>query len=184
MIFCKHLTVWRWSNCPTGGASSRLPMPNRISSVDTSPTGKPRHDDPSSGREGASGPRDTSTKGQYGLATLVQETLKKDPFSGHLFAFGGMRASVLKILFWDGNGLCLFSKRLDQGLHLAQNERSRRQGQFSPAQLAMPIEGIDWRAPERRWCVTPSQVTFGRALNRRAAEYLSIRLQTALAAPA
>src|SRR5215510_5791664 len=54
-------------------------------------------------------------KGMDGLATLVQETLKKDPFSGHLFAFRGRRASILKILFWDGNGLCLFSKRLDQG---------------------------------------------------------------------
>ena len=46
---------------------------------------------------------------------LVQEPLKKDPFSGHLFAFRGKKASMLKILFWDGNGLCLFTKRIDQG---------------------------------------------------------------------
>jgi len=39
-----------------------------------------------------------------GLAMLVQETLKKDPFCGLLFAFRGKRAQ--KILFWDGNGLC------------------------------------------------------------------------------
>lgn len=55
-------------------------------------------------------------KGIDGLAALVQEHLKRDPFSGHLFAFRGKRASVLKILFWDGNGLCLFTKRIDQGV--------------------------------------------------------------------
>ncbi len=54
-------------------------------------------------------------KGMDGLAMLVQGTLKKDPFCGHLFAFRGKRAQIVKILFWDGNGLCLFTKRLDQG---------------------------------------------------------------------
>jgi transposase len=44
-------------------------------------------------------------KGMDGLAMLVQDTLKKDPFSGHLFAFR-KKASVLKVLFWDGNGAC------------------------------------------------------------------------------
>ena len=48
-------------------------------------------------------------KGMDGLAALVQELLKRDPFSGHLFAFRGKRASILKVLFWDGNGLCLFT---------------------------------------------------------------------------
>ncbi|WP_394032890.1 MULTISPECIES: IS66 family insertion sequence element accessory protein TnpB [Xanthobacter] len=55
------------------------------------------------------------SKGLDGLAMLVQQTLKQDPFSGHLFAFRGRKASMLKILFWDGNGLRLFAKRLDQG---------------------------------------------------------------------
>ena len=41
-------------------------------------------------------------KGMDGLAMLVQDVLKKDPFSGHLFAFRGKKASMLKILFWDG----------------------------------------------------------------------------------
>jgi transposase len=43
-------------------------------------------------------------KGMDGLAMLVQETLKKDPFCGHLFAFRGKRAQIVKILFWDGMG--------------------------------------------------------------------------------
>ena len=44
-------------------------------------------------------------KGFDSLAVLVQEVLKKDPFSGHLFAFRGRKADTVKILFWDGNGL-------------------------------------------------------------------------------
>ena len=54
-------------------------------------------------------------KGLDGLATLIQKHLKKDPFSGHLFVFRGKNASLLKILFWDGTGLCLFTKRIDRG---------------------------------------------------------------------
>lgn len=91
-------------------------------------------------------------KGMDGLAVLVQETLKKDPFSGHLFAFRGRKARIVKILFWDGNGLCLFTKRLDQGVFVWPRMYERGGSiALSPAQLAMLIEGIDWRSPERRW---------------------------------
>jgi transposase len=91
-------------------------------------------------------------KGLDGLAALVQEHLRKDPFCGHLFAFRGRSASMLKVLFWDGNGLCLFTKRIDQGGFVWP--RMVDQGgtiTLSPAQLAMLIEGIDWRSPERVW---------------------------------
>ena len=98
-------------------------------------------------------------KGMDGLATLVQETLKKDPFSGHLFAFRGRKATIVKILFWDGNGLCLFTKRLERGRFVWP--RVYEPGgtvSLTPAQLAMLIEGrvsaplrADWRAPERTW---------------------------------
>ena len=69
-----------------------------------------------------------------------------------MFAFRGKRASMLKILFWDGNGLCLFTKKLDQGGFIWPR-MSDPCGTVarSPAQLAMLIEGIDWRTPERRW---------------------------------
>lgn len=91
-------------------------------------------------------------KGMPGLAAMVQEVLHKDPFSGHLFAFRGKNVSMLKILFWDGNGLCLFTKRLDQGQFVWP--RLIEQGgtvSLTAAQLAMLIEGIDWRNPERTW---------------------------------
>jgi transposase len=91
-------------------------------------------------------------KGLDGLATIVQETLKKDPFSGHLFAFRGRKTQTMKVLFWDGNGLCMFTKRLDHGGFVWP--RLVDPGgtvALSPAQLAMLIEGIDWRTPERVW---------------------------------
>ena len=82
-------------------------------------------------------------KGMDGLAMLVQETLKKDPFSGHLFAFRGKRAQIVKVLFWDGN---------DRG-GFVWPRMTGYEGSItlSPAQLAMLIEGIDWRVPERIW---------------------------------
>jgi transposase len=48
-------------------------------------------------------------RGFDGLAMMVQEVIKKDPYSGHLFAFRGKRADRIKILWWDGTGLCLYS---------------------------------------------------------------------------
>ena len=54
-------------------------------------------------------------KGLDGLAMLVQGVLKQDPFSGHLFAFRGRKANLIKIVFWDGTGLCLFTERLEAG---------------------------------------------------------------------
>ena len=91
-------------------------------------------------------------KGMDGLATMVQETLDKDPFSGHLFAFRGTRANLIKLLFWDGTGLCLFTKRIDRG-HFVWPRMTVPGGAIplSPAQLAMLLEGIDWRHPERVW---------------------------------
>jgi transposase len=91
-------------------------------------------------------------KGMDGLAMLVQGTLKQDPFSGHLFCFRGKKSWMLKILFWDGNGLCLFSKRLSRGSFVwPRMQQPDGTVTLTPAQLAMLIEGIDWRAPERTW---------------------------------
>lgn len=91
-------------------------------------------------------------KGMDGLAMLVERVLREDPFSGHLFAFRGRKANLIKIVFWDGNGLCLFTKRLDQGSFVWPQTNDRGgQVMLSSAQLSMLLEGIDWRAPERVW---------------------------------
>jgi transposase len=58
-------------------------------------------------------------KGIDGLAMLVQGVLHQDPFTGHLFVFRGRtRANLIKIIYWDGTGFCLFTKRLEQGMFL------------------------------------------------------------------
>jgi transposase len=54
-------------------------------------------------------------KGFDGLAAAVQERMAQDPFCGHLFVFRGRRGDLLKVLWWDGQGLCLFAKRLEKG---------------------------------------------------------------------
>ena len=91
-------------------------------------------------------------KGFDGLAMLVQEALRQDPFSGQLFVFRGRKANMLKILYWDGSGLCLFSKRLEQGLFWWPAMQAPGQTvQLTRTQLGMLLEGINWRMPERRW---------------------------------
>lgn len=91
-------------------------------------------------------------KGMSGLAGLVENVLAKDPFSGHMFVFRGRTASMIKILYWDGNGLRLFSKRLERGRFVWPSvAETGGTVALTPAQLAMLIEGIDWRCPERTW---------------------------------
>ena len=62
-----------------------------------------------------------------GLAMLVQGVLRQDPFSGHLFVFRGRKANLLKIVFWDGTGVCLFAKRLER-LEQKFNNKINKQG--------------------------------------------------------
>jgi transposase len=54
-------------------------------------------------------------KGFDGLSVLAQEALKLDPFSGSFFIFRGKRGDLVKVLYWDGQGFCLFAKRLEKG---------------------------------------------------------------------
>jgi len=89
-------------------------------------------------------------KGFLGLALVVQETLKRDPHSGHLFVFRGRRGDLIKVLWHDGQGACLFSKKLERGRFiwpsLADSVIT-----ITPAQLGYLLEGIDWRMPQKTW---------------------------------
>ncbi len=89
-------------------------------------------------------------KGFDGLAMLVQQHLGKDPFSSQLFVFRGRRSHLIKILWWDGQGLVLYAKRLDRGRFVWPEAKDGVIG-LAPAQLAMLAEGIVWRMPERTW---------------------------------
>jgi transposase len=89
-------------------------------------------------------------KGFNGLSALAQDVLKQDPFSGHLFVFRGRRGDLLKVIWFDGQGACLFSKRLEKGRFVWPSATTGKVT-LTPAQLSMLLEGIDWRAPERTW---------------------------------
>lgn len=87
-------------------------------------------------------------KGFDGLAALVQLALNEDPFSGQLFVFRGRRGDRVKILWWDGDGLCLFAKRLERG-RFVWSRTAEGAVHLTQAQLSMLLEGIDWRRPVR-----------------------------------
>jgi transposase len=89
-------------------------------------------------------------RGFDGLAALVQTQLDTDPFNGHLFVFRGRRGDLIKVLWWDGQGMCLFAKRLERGRFVWPSAPSGSVA-LTPAQLSMLLEGIDWRIPQRTW---------------------------------
>jgi transposase len=89
-------------------------------------------------------------KGFGGLSLLVQETLRRDPHSGNLFVFRGRRGDLIKVLWYDGQGLCLFSKRIDRGRFLWPSPADGTVS-ISTAQLGYLLEGIDWRNPQQTW---------------------------------
>lgn len=84
------------------------------------------------------------------LASQAEKVLTEDPYSGHLFVFRGRRGDLLKIIWWDQQGACLFSKRLEKGRFVWP---AAKDGKISvtPAQLSMLLEGIDWRMPQKTW---------------------------------
>ncbi len=83
-----------------------------------------------------------------GLAGLIQTRLIEDPFSGQLFVFRGRRGDRIKILWWSGDGLCLFAKRLESG-RFVWPQATDGSVHLSTAQLSMLLKGIDWRRPVR-----------------------------------
>lgn len=87
-------------------------------------------------------------KGFDGLSALVQTSLRDDPFSGQLFVFRGRRGDRVKVLWWDGQGLCLYYKRLEHGRFVWPRAEDGVV-HLTAAQLSMLLEGIDWRRPQR-----------------------------------
>ncbi len=83
-----------------------------------------------------------------GLAMLVQRDFADDPFGGAVFAFRGRRAGLVKLLWHDGIGLCLLTKRLERG-GFAWPVTGVTLVALSPGQLATLLEGCEWRAPVR-----------------------------------
>ena len=89
-------------------------------------------------------------RGMDSLAAQVQTTLQQSPFSGHVFAFRGRRGDMVKLLWFDGDGICLLAKRLERGRFVWPQANSGAVS-LTAAQLSMLLEGIDWRRPTRTW---------------------------------
>lgn len=87
-------------------------------------------------------------RGFTGLSAMVQTALEENPLSGHVFVFRGRRGDLIKVLWFDGDGLCLFAKRLERGRFIWPKVENGTVS-LTRAQLSMLCEGIDWRHPVR-----------------------------------
>ncbi len=94
-------------------------------------------------------------KGADGLIALVREALGEDPFSETIFVFRSKRADRLKIVAWDGSGLVLFWKRLENG---AFRWPPITDGvmRLTASQLAGLVDGMDWSRLHARDVARPT----------------------------
>lgn len=91
-------------------------------------------------------------RGFDGLSALVQETLRQDPFSGHLFLFRNRRRDRIKILFWDRDGYALFYKRLARGTFEFPTPQDSQSVavEIRASELSMLLDGIELKGRRRR----------------------------------
>lgn len=82
-----------------------------------------------------------------GLSILVSEYLAQDPFSGHLFVFCNRKRTILKILYWDKNGFCLWHKRLEKH-RFRWPEAENQVKEISIRELLWLIDGLSLSQPE------------------------------------
>ena len=83
-------------------------------------------------------------KGAEGLAALVRDEMKANPFSGAVYVFRAKRADRIKLLFWDGTGVCLFAKRLEEG-KFRWPKIEDGVIRLTAVELSALLEGLDWR---------------------------------------
>lgn len=90
-------------------------------------------------------------KGFDGLQGIVSGVLEQDPLCGHLFLFINRRRDKLKILYWDGDGLAIWYKRLEQGTfqtpRVAEDQQS---AEIRVEELTMLLRGVDYHHARRR----------------------------------
>jgi transposase len=83
-------------------------------------------------------------KGADGLAALVRGTMEADPFSGAVYVFRAKRTDRVKLVFWDGTGVVLVAKRLEDG-EFRWPKVQDGVIHLSAAELSALLEGLDWR---------------------------------------
>jgi len=89
------------------------------------------------------------------LFAKVKGVLNQDPFAGHLFVFINSRRNCIKCLFWDGTGLVLLCKRINEGLFYKINPMHKGELILSPAEFALFFEGADL---EKRFIESPREI--------------------------
>jgi transposase len=90
-----------------------------------------------------------------GLAAIVQTTLGADPFCSAVYVFRSKRMDRVKLLWWDGTGICLMTKRLESG-QFRWPPIEDGMMKLSATQLSALLEGGEWARVERRNVVRPS----------------------------
>ncbi len=95
-------------------------------------------------------------KGMDGLAAMVQQVLQTDPFQGDVFIFRPRRSDRVKILVYDGTGLCLYAKRLEAG-RFSWPPPADGVVRLSAAQLATLLEGLPWHWLQPRAIPRPAR---------------------------
>lgn len=88
-----------------------------------------------------------------GLITLTESVLRQEPVSGHLFVFLNRRRDLMKILYWDGTGFCIWYKRLERGSFqrpAAVVGEEQPDVELSMAQLSLMLQGIDLTSVRQR----------------------------------
>lgn len=94
-------------------------------------------------------------KGHDGLAALVQSHLRHNPFEGAVYVFRAKRTDRLKLLFWDGSGLVMAYKRLEQNTFKWPKVRDGVM-RLEPAQFEALFAGLDWRRVTARSILPPA----------------------------
>lgn len=98
-------------------------------------------------------------RGMDGLARAVKEDLKADPYSGVVYVFRAKRADRIKLLYWDGSGLVLYAKRLEQG-GFRWPQITDGAMRLTTVQLSALIAGMEWtRVMSPRRTRTPQEVS-------------------------
>jgi transposase len=91
-------------------------------------------------------------RGFDSLSAQVESVLNHDPYGGAVYLFRGRRGDLLKAIYWDGQGLVLYAKRLEKGRFVWPQAKEGTVS-LTAAQLSMLVEGIDWRQPV--WTARP-----------------------------
>ncbi len=80
------------------------------------------------------------------LGMHVQHILGGDPLSGHLFVFYNKRCDLLKILYWQTNGFCLWQKRIEKDIFKIPKDLLALKAEITFYQLHGLIQGLDWQS--------------------------------------